>query len=851
MSRPSFRPLALLVCALFGALSVSRADEPSPDNVGGWDAPLDALQTLALEPVPQLRVETRFNQLAEARHKEHLIKKTATKKPGPGFTYLKFEPLPVASADSSNTYPLFLIADQIEGRGDVVLDATGSAELRKTDLLLFADRIQYFPLDDELNATGKVKMLQDGAEIDTPHLNMRMADQIGYAETANYHVIRETSSILYAKKRRVSVQSTSVNGQAVSGTPMMLNVPTSYGLSEAPPLKATDAYGYADRIDFEGENRIRMTQGTYSSCKPDSQTWYIKGREILLDYDAEQGEAKAASLWFDDVPIFYVPTGTFSLNQNRRSGFLHPYYSLSTKSGLDLTVPYYWNVAPDYDFTFYPRYMSKRGTQLGVESRYLEHNYQGYARVEYMPNDQQAGLERYAYQLKHVQDLGAGLTAAVNLNGVSDDYYWQDLSSRLLSTGSLQQERRASLGYSPAPWLQANAQVLQYQTLQDAVRPYFLEPQLNLFGYKADVGVTDFTMQGQFSRFTHPDKVQGDRVVFYPQLSLPLLQPAFQITPKIGMHMTKYQLDWRGESGNDQITRTLPILSIDANMVFERDTRVLDRDYIQTLEPRLYYVRIPYKNQTNIPVFDSGLSDFNFAQIFSENRYSGYDRINDANQLTAGVTTKFLDAVSGSENFKAMIGQRFYFDTQRTILDSTETTRNKNFSNIIVGATGLIAAKTYLDFAWEYDHREGQSQRFSGGARYQPDFGHVLSASYRYAKDPLTDTTEVDQFDLAAQWPIAARWYGVGRYNYSVKDNRPLEIIAGLEYNAGCWATRVVAQRLEAIAGSPNTTLYFQLELMDLGSIGTNPVQLLRRTVPGYGKINELSDPSGSLLTTR
>jgi len=317
------------------------------------------------------------------------------------------------------------------------------------------------------------------------------------------------------------------------------------------------------------------------------------------------------------------------------------------------------------------------------------------------------------------------------------------------------------------------------------------------------------------------------------------------------LHVSQYVLDRRDPltSGQpDSISRVLPTFTLDSSMTFEREGDWFGKGYIQTLEPRLYYVNIPFKDQSQIPLFDTALSDFNFAQIFAENRYSGFDRINDANQLTAAVTTRLLDGDTGVERFKAMIGQRYYFKPQQVSIPG-ETTRHDDFSNLVAAVNGLVAPKTYMDLAWEYNYRDNVSERFSAGVRFQPELGKVLSASYRYTRDPLTTLSTVDQIDIAGQWPLSSKWYAVGRYNYSMRDKQTLESIAGVEYNAGCWAMRLVGQRLAAISGKPNDTLFFQLELNDFGSIGSNPIGLLRRSVPGYGKINEL--PDSNLLTTR
>lgn len=822
-------PIALTICCLVAAGTVAHAEEEVAASATADNAPLS------------LRKERRFN--VQAKRKSPSV-------PTIGIEY-------PALARPNEVYPLFVIADRIYGRADEVTEAEGNVELRKTGSQVFSERASYHLLDDLLDATGKVRLLQDGGEVLSPHLRMKMTEQVGFAEQANYQMVREKQSRFYQPKNTV-VTVASSNGNT-SGAPMMLNVPNSYGLpTKAPLTRPSEVYGDASRINFEGENQMRLSQATFSTCKPGQTDWYMQASELHLDYDEDEGRARDASLWFKNVPLFYTPSASFPLNGQRRSGILHPHFSTSTRSGLDFTLPYYWNIAPNYDATLYPRYLSKRGYQLGGEVRYLDYNFQGFTRAEYLPTDDILGGARYAYNIQHQHNLGNGFSGLVNWNGVSDDTYWQDFSSRLLRTSQTQLPKQLQLGYSPASWLQTSLQVLRYQTLQPdprqpVARPYFLEPQLNVIGYKPDVLGTDISLIGQYSRFTHLDsaKDQGDRIVFYPQVSLPILHPAFQITPKIGLHLTQYQIDRSNASpyADSGISRVLPTFSLDSSLSFEREGNWFGSEYIQTLEPRLYYVNIPYRDQSRIPVFDTGLSDFNFAQIFSENRYTGYDRVNDANQLTAGLTTRLLDGTTGIERIKAMIGQRYYFKPQRVSIDG-EVRRQEEASNLIAAVNGLVAPKTYADLAWEYNYRDNLSERFSAGARYQPDLGKVMSASYRYTRDPLTGKSIVDQVDMAGQWPISARWYVVGRYNWSLRDGKVLESIAGVEYNAGCWSARIVAQRLAALSGVPNETIFFQLELNDFGSIGSNPLGLLRRSIPGYGKTNELPG-SGSLLSTQ
>jgi len=816
------------------AIDTARLPLPQGETVAPTPLQADDALLLAANDTPvRLRVERKFNVLG---------KKKTTPAPVVGIKH----PVDLNKDDS---YPLFIVADHIEGRAGETTEADGSVELRRAGSLVFADKLTAWPLDDEIEASGNVRLLQDGAEIETSYLRMKMSEQIGFTKDADYNIVREVKSNFYRPQQTyLSVATTATS----SGAPMMLNVPNSYGLpTTVPPTRATDASGHAERIDFEGENQIRLSAATYSTCKPGEHDWYFRATEFHLDYDRDVGDASNATLWFEGVPLFYTPAASFALNRQPRSGFLHPHFSTSTKNGLDVTAPLYWAIAPNYDATFFPRYMSKRGFQLGTELRYIDEYTTHVTRGEYLPNDDAEQRSRYAISISHQQSLGQGVSAQVDWNEVSDAHYWEDMSSRLMQTSQTQLRQQLALNYSPAPWLTSSLQMLHYQTLQldpTIKRPYFLDPQFTVVGYKPDFLKTDLSLIGQYSKFTHPTQDQGSRFVFYPQLSLPIVSPAFQITPKVGLHMSKYDIDRQENPGEPtSFSRTIPTFTLDATAVFERDSNWLGSDYIQTLEPRLYYVNIPYKDQSKIPVFDSALTDFNFAQMFAENRYSGFDRINDANQLTAAVTSRLIDAKTGVERVKAMLGQRYYFKSQQVVIDG-ETARSSSFSNLVAAVNGAILPKTYADVAWEYNYRDGISERFSAGMRYQPELGKVLSASYRLTRDPLTKASTVDQIDFAGQWPLGSQWYAVGRYNYSLRDNKLLEAIAGFEYNASCWSARFVAQRLEATTTTANTSLFFQLELSDFGSIGANPIGLLRRTIPGYGKTNELPT-SGSLLS--
>ena len=739
---------------------------------------------------------------------------------------------PIVQRGVKSPRPGFLLADQIEGQTDEAMIAHGHVELRKSGTVLLADELTYRPLSDDVEAKGNVRFKQAGSEFSGPYMRRNLTDLTGYFDQPSYLIRREVRR----NKDEQGLAPGAIGGQ-----------------SDIPDVRIAYGSGTAQRIDFLGENHLVMNKATFSSCLPARRDWYLQSNTLDLNYDEDDGNSRGSTIFFKDVPVLYWPSISFPLNSARRSGFLPPTFMASTENGLDLTVPYYLNLAPNYDLLLNPRLIAQRGNQLGAELNYLNRNYNGQFRVEGM-SDTKAGQERNAYNLVHNLNLGQGVTTQIQWNGVSDGNYFTDLSTRLVETSQTMLPRQVIVNYAPSPWFSTSTRYLSYQVLkEDITRPYALEPQVNLVGRQPDYRGMDLQLNGQVTQFTHPTLVQGQRLVAYPQITLPYESPAFFVRPKIGLHSTQYSLNTQGVAdANATESRVLPIFSLNTGAVFERDAVFGGRKAIQTLEPRLYYVNVPYKDQSRIPIFDTGLADFNFAQIFSENRYLGYDRVSDANQLTAAVASRIIDDETGAERVKALIGQRYYFSQQQVSLNSiypnsaTEVARTDNFSSLIAALSGLVGYRTYLDTAWEYSPKEERTMRYSAGARYQPGFGKVLTASYRINRDQATLINQIEQYDLAGQWPINGNWYAVGRYNFSLQDNRVLESIAGVEYNAGCWMGRVVAQKIETTLGQPNTILFFQLELNDFAQLGTNPLQLLRRSIPGYGKVNDVD--TGSLI---
>ena len=715
--------------------------------------------------------------------------------------------------------PTFIAADHIAGKTDVEVVAEGNVELRKRNSILQSDRLTYRQEADEMEAEGNVRLSRDGDRVRGPKMRMKMEDSTGFFEQPEYSI------------RRIRTGS----------------APTLWtGTEERVSPELTTGQGAAGRMEFEGEGKYRLTDATYSTCTPAAgrdPDWFARTTDLRLDYDEEQGSARNATLYFQGTPILYSPWLSFSLNNERKSGLLTPTLGSTSRGGAEFTQPFYWNIARNMDATIAPRFMSKRGTLWNGEYRYLQSSYSGTMQGQYLPDDKLDHRRRSAYSLIHSQTLGLGFSGTLALNGASDGTFFSDLANGSSVIAQANLLRQATLSYG-GDWWSANLLAQSFQTLQDpslppVTEPYRRLPQLTLSANRGDLPLgLGFAFSGEHVSFRSPTLVEGRRFTLYPQLSLPLQTEVLSLTPKIGLHSTRYTLDRQAAGTPAKLTRSVPILSLDSSVTFERDLDWQGKALTQTLEPRLYYLYAPVRDQSLIPVFDTGLADFNFAQIFGENRYGGGDRIGDANQVTAMLTSRLLDPESGAEILRAAFGQRFYFSTQNVGLPATATApaevlRTDRQTDFLASLSGRILPKTYADVGIQYNPRESRMERLNLGGRYQPAIGQVLNAGYRYTRDQLA------QIDISGQWPVFGGWHAVGRFNYSTKDRRMIESVAGLEYDGGCWVGRVVLQRLATQTQTSNTALFFQLELNGFAKVGSNPLDILRRNVPGYGVINQ------------
>ena len=695
------------------------------------------------------------------------------------------------SAAAGKAGPLFLTADRLESTALNVIEANGRVEARQAGNNFFASWLRYDTTLNHIQARGQVRLEQPKLLVEGDSLSLNLDNYSGSLTQPVYH------------------------------------------------LPEQQGRGKAEHIEFIDENRYKFKDATYTTCAVDNDDWFLRVKDLDIDKSRNVGTAHNATLRFKGVPILYTPWLDFPLDNTRKTGVLAPTFGTTERSGLDILVPYYLNLAPNYDATLYPRLLSKRGVQLGGEFRYLLGKIHGENRMEYLPNDNEAGRSRWNFALKNEYKLNANTQLGMQFNRVSDDDYFRDLSNLISVTSLSHLNREAWLTTQQANWY-ADLRAQSYQTLQDStstgrniVEPYARLPQLRL-GTKQTLGnLLEFKLDSEATRFAHSDPTlrEGTRILAYPTLRVPLTNSFGFLTPQIGWHGTYYALD--DSQPEQRITRNIPIFSLDSGVTFDRPFRFAGQDFEQTLEPRAYYVFAPHRDQSNIPVFDTALLDFNYAQMFTENQFIGGDRINDANQLTIAVTSRFTEASSGLERLQVTLGQRYYFSAQQVTLPGVAP-RTSNATDMLAAVSGQVTRDWRINTAWQFDTQNGKTIRQNMGASYRPGPGRALNFGYRF----IDQTTE--QIDISGQWPLGDRLYGMFRYNYSVQDNKLVEGLAGLEYNGGCWALRGVFQRLATKENQSTDALFFQLELNGMGRLGSNPLDVLKQSVPGYRSSNDI-----------
>ena len=727
--------------------------------------------------------------------------------------------------------PTFVQAQQLTVRPDLDVQLQGQATIRRPGLSIRADRLDYDQTQDEVKASGDVRVSRDGSLFVGPSLVLQMDSFRGQLMQPRFELYKSSG------------------------------------------------YGDAASLVFLDSDRAVMQQVSYTTCrrKPGPEwlpEWVLKATRLTLDNEESSALAEGVQLRFQDVPLMALPAVSFALTEDRKSGLLPPLVGIDTTNGVQVSQPYYFDIAPNRDATVNTHVMSKRGVAVDTEFRYLEPDYNGQLRLNLMPSDSLRQQNRWGLSAQHQGGIETGLQGlgriglGLSVNRVSDDNYWRDfsrsgqvLTQRLLpSTGTL----AWALGD-----LSMSAQVQRWQTLQDVsapiTPPYDRAPQITLRYGQWQADGMDWSIVGDTTRFEAdysriPNSTalprNGERSFVQAQVSRPWIRPWGFVTPKLQLHATRYQLDGVMDNGQRSANRVLPTYSLDSGLVFERETQWFGRQVAQTLEPRAFYVRTPYRDQSFLPVYDSGDTDFNLSTIYSENAYVGHDRLIDNDALTLGVTSRFFDAANGAEMLRVGMAQRIRFSDQQVVLPG-QTAAKTGLSDMLLGAGVRWDDRWALDATVQLNNQTNKVSRNTLQGRYSPSPYRVVNAAYRLNRDVS------EQVDLGWQWPLSDlmgrrddaaesawtrapgqglgpdRWYTVGRMNFSINERRLVDSLLGFEYDGGCWLGRIAFERLQSTVSTATSRLLFQLEFIGLARVGASPLSALRNNIPRYQNLRD------------
>ena len=630
-------------------------------------------------------------------------------------------------------------------------------------------------------------------------------------------------------------------------------------------LLQRSARGAAREMQLTPQGLIRLQRVTFTTCPVNDQSWILRASRITLDTRERVGTGRNARIDFKGVPILYLPWVSFPLGNQRKSGFLFPTIGNTSRGGAQLSVPWYWNIAPNADFTFEPTEYTRRGPDIGGDFRYLTRRQHGELDWDYLPNDAAYHASRSRIRLESITELPGNVRLALQGENVSDTQYFEDFSTGPEGTSTPFLDRRAVLSYRDVHWnIEGMAQ--QFQTIDSTLlldqRPYARVPDLTV---SADYGwgpgnLIRYGFDSEVVDFRRSTGITGWRLDLYPKASVNIVGPGYFVRPAVAWRATQYQLSNTLPGAPGSPSRTLPIASLDTGLQLERSAGSQDQRTI-TLEPRLMYLYVPYRNQSDLPVFDTAVPDLDPVELFRSNRYVGADRVGDADQLSAGVTTRLLNAVDGRQYLTATLGQEIYFTTPRVTLPG-ELPRTVRRSDLVAQLALTAFQHWSADAALQWNPQSSEMQRALVEVQYRPAPGRVVNVGYRFEQGifdeaaivsgqpvqtvicgtRVTPSCNVEQIEASAAWPIGRSWSVFARGVYSLADHEALERFAGFEYRSCCWSLRLGARRYvgarptssTARTGPQDTGIWLQLELTGLASVGSASDASLAEAIPGY-----------------
>ncbi|MBR9726411.1 LPS assembly protein LptD [Shewanella intestini] len=566
-------------------------------------------------------------------------------------------------------------------------------------------------------------------------------------------------------------------------------------------LHGQQVNGDAQELEITNKNDLILLDSNFTTCPPESQSWLLEAKKIRIDSDEEWGEIWDAKLRIADIPVMYIPYMTVPISDKRKSGFLFPSFSTSTTNGVEISTPYYWNIAPEYDLTFTPDFMSSRGLFLKTEFRYMNSPDQaGQVNVEYLSKDQKLNNspDRYVFHWSHKGKIDDNWRVLANFTDVSDNNYFNDLSSDVNRATDNQLSRIGEASYFEKDW-DLSLRVQDIKVLGEEDKPYQVMPQLS-FNYR-NTNIwnhLDFKFNSEVTNFSHQDNdfSTATRVHMAPSLVLPVHSPFGSFTSEMKLMQTNY---WQQPTATDAdlsstVSRTIPQLSLNGKINFERDSTLLSSPYRQTFEPQFQYLYVGYQNQSDIGIYDSAQLQEDYFGLFRDRRFSGLDRIADANQMTLGFTTRLFDQ-SNQEKMKFSVGQIFYFDDSNVLREQSISPQEQSTSVLAAELDSQIYNDWFVSASMQHDTEKGENKKSQATLDYRPSVGKLIQFSYRYVPDLVNNNTNdkvnISQAGMRTTWPMTDDLYFVGNWYYDLNERRSIETYAGIQYESCCWAVRL------------------------------------------------------------
>ncbi len=625
-------------------------------------------------------------------------------------------------------------------------------------------------------------------------------------------------------------------GMSARGSKLDYNLNKDSGTLDDASYRLTDTvmggWGTSKKVTRKNENFSRLEQASYTTCPPGKNDWSINSPNIRLYHDQDRGVATNVTLKVRKTPILYLPYMSFPLSDKRKSGFLTPSIGSSSQSGLKLSTPYYFNLAPNYDMTLTPTLLSKRGIQLGTEFRYLTQNSNGIINYDILPNDKAANNKnRYYFNVKDNTQLDNRSSLTLQAEGVSDNKVHRIMGNSLQTINTTDLERRLEYQTHGENWT-FSALTQNFQVLNTASNTYSRLPQL-LLNYRPPTKSNGIQVETEteFSHFigSTATATNGSRLDLKAKASKRFSTEAAYIEPSVTLRNTEYTLD---NGSNKHLSRTLPTATVDTGVFFERN--IQHGKYLQTLEPRLYYTFTPYRNQSNIPAFDSSITTFSYGQLFSENRFTGKDRIEDANRLSTSVTSRIQDTQNGRELFHVSAGQIYHFNNSKVSLPGQALQTGKR-SELVIETGGQINSRLNLSSATLWDSQAKRLTANQFDIHYKDDKQRILNVGYTKSANNTDSANNLETARLSFDVPSKQHWKIVGGIQHDLLNKRNMENVLGAEYESCCWKTRLVGRNyLTADNKTRDNAIFLEFELKGLGSFGGSGRDLLRDRIYNY-----------------